>query len=157
MHKPLVLALALAAAAAVGCVRFNRDPVTGRVDTDVESPLKKGEDWNARLTGKDAFPGVFATARAAVLENETTVTISLTGGTAGASHPWHVHTGTCASGGPIVGEPSAYPPLAVGSEGRAEASSRIGVRLNEASSYHVNVHRSPSDMGTIVACGNLED
>src|SRR5215218_8687918 len=130
--------LLVIACLSLGCVRFHRDPVTGKVDTDVESPLKKGEDWDARLTGQAAFPSVSATARAAVLNNETNVTISLTGGTAGASHPWHVHSGSCASGGPIVGDPAAYPPLSVGSVGRAEASARIGVKLNEATPYHVN-------------------
>ncbi|HKG95172.1 MAG TPA: hypothetical protein VKA84_24860 [Gemmatimonadaceae bacterium] len=154
MRTGLVLVLACLS---LGCVRFHRDPVTGRVDTDVESPLKKGEDWSASLTGKAAFPSVFATARAAVLGNETNVTITLTGGTAGASYPWYVHQGTCASGGPIVGDQSAYPALTIGSQGRAEATARLSVKLNEASSYHVAVHASPSDMGTIVACGNLED
>ena len=154
MRAGLILLLACLTA---GCVRFHRDPVTGKVDTDVESPLKKGEDWNARLAGKDAFPGVSATARAAVLNDETNVTITMTGGSAGTSYPWHVHTGTCATGGPIVGDAAAYPPISIGSEGRGEASARVPVKLNEATKYHVNIHRSFSDMGTIVACGNLED
>jgi hypothetical protein len=100
---------------------------------------------------------------AAALENtgegdNTLVTVVLTGLPAGGPYPWHVHEGTCETGGPIVGDPAVYPPLTVGTDGRAEANTRlINLRLSEARKYHVNVHRSPSDLATIIACGELDD
>jgi hypothetical protein len=46
----------------------------------------------------------------------------------------------------------------VGADGRAEASARLlDLKLNEAKKYHVNVHRSPNDLPTIIACGDLDD
>ena len=39
------LAVAFAALLAGACVRTRTDPVTGKIDVDVESPTKKGEDW----------------------------------------------------------------------------------------------------------------
>ena len=42
-HAPTV-AVALAALFSAACVRTRTDPVTGKVDVDVESPTKRGED-----------------------------------------------------------------------------------------------------------------
>jgi hypothetical protein len=82
----------------------------------------------------------------------------LTGLPPGGPYPWHVHDGTCETGGPIVGDATAYAPLMVGADGRAEATARLlGLKLNEAKKYHINVHRSPTDLATIIACGELDD
>ena len=83
--------------------------------------------------------------------------ISITGAAAGAQHPWHVHTGTCSNSGPIVGSVSNYPLLTVGTDGRASANATISTALSEGTSYIVNVHRSTSDLGTIIGCGELKN
>ncbi|HJU90751.1 MAG TPA: hypothetical protein VJ672_15280 [Gemmatimonadaceae bacterium] len=140
----------------VACARVQSDPTTGRTDIDVESPAKKGEDWNARLTGQTGS-SITGTSQALVADEKTSVTISISGATAGASLPWHVHDGDCGSGGAVVGPASAYAPLQVGSAGTATGNAELALKLNEASEYHVNVHASASDMATIVACGNLDD
>ncbi len=139
------------------CVRTAVDPVTGRMDVDVESPAKRGEEWKAELTGQNAYSGVSASAVARVIAGTTTTTLNVRGGMPGARHPWHIHSGTCATGGPIVGEPASYPPIVIGSEGTATQSAQVQVQLNEAQRYHVNIHLSPTEMGTIVACGDLDD
>lgn len=68
------------------------------------------------------------------------------------------YLGNCGdSSPPIVGPPSAYPPLRAGSGGTARAEAHVPVELNEARRYIVNVHASPTNLGTIIACGALED
>ena len=151
------LAILLAACVAASCVRARTDPATGKVDVDVENPLKKGEVWNAKLAGQGNYTGVSGTAQATSINGQMTATIGVTGATPGATLPWHVHEGKCGSGGAIVGDPGAYTPLTVGNDGAAQGNAQVGVTLNEAKEYHVNVHASPSDMATIVACGELDD
>jgi len=82
-------------------------------------------------------------------------TVSITGATASSTHPWHVHSGRCGDNGPIVGPANAYPPLQVDANGAATANATIPVAMPSAPLY-VNVHLSPTQMGTIVACGNLQ-
>jgi hypothetical protein len=155
------LALVLAACVvtgSAGCVRVHRDPATGNADVDVENPLKSGENWKANITGRGQWTGASGTATARVEGDNTLATLVLSGLPQGGPYPWHVHDGTCETGGPIVGDANAYPPLMVGADGRAEANARLlNLKLNEAKKYHVNVHRSPSDLATIIACGELDD
>jgi hypothetical protein len=155
------LALVLAAcvvAGSAGCVRVHRDPATGNADVDVESPLKTGEGWKGTVTGRGSWTGASGTATAKVEGDNTLATLVLTGLPQGGPYPWHIHDGTCETGGPIVGDATAYPPLTVGADGRAEANARLfNLKLNEAKKYHVNVHRSSTDLATIIACGPLDD
>lgn len=148
----------VAAFLACACTpRINTDPVTGDVDLDMEPVTQQGQVWNANLTGQGSFAGVSGTAQATVLSGRTNVTIALQGATVGAAHPWHVHEGSCGSAGAIVGSSSTFPPLQVGSEGQAQSAMQLPLALNEARGYYVDVHASSSDMGTIIACGVLDD
>lgn len=118
-------------------------------------------DWSAQLSARpgSAVQGS-STLRSVGLEGgagTSTASASIGGALPGARHPWHVHAGTCASGGPIVGDPAAYPVLEVGADGRASATASVAVGLDDDAAYFVNVHRSPSDLATIVACGDLRD
>lgn len=151
------LSLVLVAAVAVGCVRTSRNPSTGKMDVDIESPTKKGEDWKTDLRSAGNYTGIGGTSRAQVADGRTNATITVTGLQPGAVHPWHVHEGNCGSGGRIVGNPSDYTPLTVGTDGTARGSALVMVRLEEARGYHVNVHLSPNQMETVIACGNLDD
>lgn len=151
------LALIATTCIAAACVHVTTDPVTGRRDVDIEQPGKKGEDWTASLTGQGTYGSVTGTLTAAVLSGTTTATLTVNGATPGASHPWHIHNGTCETGGGIVGDPGAYPPIVIGDQGTGRASVQLQLQLNEAQRYHVNVHASASDMATIVACGDLSN
>ena len=43
-------------------------------------------------------------------------------------------------------------------DGRASAEASLtGIELNEAKRYYVNVHASPTDLATIIACGPIDD
>lgn len=151
-----VVLVLLVAGLVTGCIRTSTDPVTGAVDLDVESPTKQGEDWKARLESA-SYPGIAGEALARVYNGQTEVTVVLTGAPTSIAYPWHVHEGTCGSGGGIVGDPAAYGLLRAGSDGRASGNAKLAGTLDEAKRYHVNVHASPSAMGTIIACGNLSD
>ena len=152
-----LLPVLLVAVIASGCVRTSTNPSTGKMDVDVESPMKKGEDWKTDMRSTMSGTPIVGSSTAMVAEGKTTVMIKLMGMQAGTTHPWHVHMGKCASGGPIVGSMSDYTPLTVGNDGTAQGSATLSVRLEESSNYHVNVHQSASNMETIIACGNLDD
>jgi hypothetical protein len=105
--------------------------------------------------GRQGFEGVRMAVRVNTVPGSTGAAIGIGGAASGATHPWHIHRGTCASGGPIVGDPAAYPALQVGANGNATASATIRVGLEAGQSYHVNVHQSPQNLGTIVGCTDL--
>lgn len=147
----------MAAFVALACARVQTEPATGEVDLDVENPAQRGEDWTGSLTGQGPGANITGTFQAMVLDGRTQVSVSLNGAVPNSAHPWHVHEGACNSGGTIVGDSTAYPVLQVGSTGTAAANVDLGLELNEASDYYVDVHASSSDMQTLVACGDLDD
>ena len=113
-------------------------------------------DYSATLSAQNNS-GVTGTASAHSAVAATHVEITIRGSTAGMFHPWHVHHGTCGSGGGIVGAAGAYPALQTNANGGASAAAQLGLALNDDARYHVNVHRSSSEMGVIIACGNLDN
>ena len=136
--------LCLALGVLAGCIpRFNPSPEAGGAQV-----------WNATITSTRGS-GIAGTARAVVRPAETRVTVNIIGAEPRTAHPWHIHMGTCDSGGAVVGSGGAYPPLLVGTTGAAQASTTVGVALNGGQNYHINVHASATEMTTIVACGDL--
>lgn len=153
-----IATLFLLAATAAAChSRVETNPSTGSVDVDARVDKKAGEDWTGDVRGIAGWSAIRGRANGRELAGELTVNFSVEGLPAGGSHPWHVHEGKCSSGGPIVGPASAYPVLRPGADGRASATASMRVSLNEARDYHVNVHLSPGQMGTIIACGDFDD
>ena len=99
---------------------------------------------------------VHGTATAHSMNGSQTVNLQISGGTSGATYPWHIHTGSCSDGmTPIVGDPALYTALGTSGDGTASLMATIPITLSDNQRYHVNVHASPTDMGTIVACGDL--
>lgn len=81
----------------------------------------------------------------------TAVVISLDGTSAGNTHPAHFHSGDCGSGGGIV-----VPLTSV------DGSTGMSITLTDEpyddileSDLYLNIHRSPDDIATIVACGEV--
>jgi copper chaperone CopZ len=85
----------------------------------------------------------------------TSASVTLANGTPGATYPWHVHVGTCATGGGIFGSPSAYKPITIKKDGTGMSTAKLSMAIPDSGSYHVNIHHSSSDMKTIVSCGDL--
>ncbi len=126
----------------VGCHGQARDtrPVAGSWFADVRAMGEHGHSGFAVVT---LLP-----------DGGTRANLTLSGGSAGGVHPWHIHEGTCSSGGPIVGDPSAYPVLQPDAGGNASATVALDVGLSTDADYHVNIHQSPDD-DTVVGCGDL--
>ena len=151
------IALVLAATLSAACVRTRTDPVTGRVDVDLESPTKRGEEWNAKMTGQGASAAASASARAAVINGQSTITVRVSGLAPGAMHAWRVYEGKCGSTGPLVGSTGLYPTITVSDQGIGEGVARIGMQLDEAKFYQVRIFASANDTETIAVCGDLSD
>lgn len=83
----------------------------------------------------------------------TTAQLWLSNDQAGSTRPWRLHKGTCGNDGGVVGEASAYSPVAVGANGKGAAKATLPAPLAADGSYFVAVHASQSNMKTIVACG----
>lgn len=88
-------------------------------------------------------------------DRQVRATVTLRGGLAGGSYPWHVHVGSCDSQGAILGDPDEYPPLVPGADGKGNVTATFDATIDPGASYHVNVHRSEAEMGTVIACGDL--
>jgi hypothetical protein len=105
--------------------------------------------WRALLepVGNSTVRGG-ATAEA-VAEGSTHFIISIRNGTPNTTLNWHMHTGTCASPGGVVG--SGYPSLQVGAGGIAQAAVTLSVPAPSTGSHIIQVHAG----GAIVACGEF--
>lgn len=154
-----IATIAVALLLTAGCtktVKVETDPKTGRTDVDVQTP-GVAQGWKGTLAAVGAS-GVTGTASGTTANDMSNVTVNISGAKAGDTLPWHVHDGTCAqAGAPIVGDAAAYPALVVGANGTATASATINVKLNEAKNYIINIHASPTNLATIVACGDFND
>ena len=118
-----------------------------------------GGHWQATLSAPAGATGTARVTGTAMVmsagSNQTTANVTIEGATAGGTHPWHVHRGTCGSDKGIVGPPSAYTPIRVGQDGSGTASVTLPVAAPTSGDYMVNVHKSATEMGVIVACGPL--
>jgi hypothetical protein len=126
-------------------------------DDDDDEPQNL-QEWSTNLVGQGISPDVSgqSTVRQELDEDGFTARISIEDDQSGTRRPWHVHFGTCATGGDIVGDPASYPVLNIAGNGRANATATVeGVRLITGEPYHVNVHLSPDELDTIIACGDL--
>jgi hypothetical protein len=78
------------------------------------------------------------------------ITVKLTGEPSTASEPSHVHFGRC----PLI---KAIPAYNVGPilDGKAESVVDLSWAEINSGKYALNVHKSASDMGTYMSCGNI--
>jgi hypothetical protein len=131
-----------------------------RVEIDPEGELVATR-WNAVLATPTALAGAmqvrgrgwWGEQRGEPTRSQAHVEV--TNAVPGGDHPWHVHQGQCGSNGPIVGPATAYRSLEVDNDGKASATADLPIAMPRTGQYHVNVHASVNNMGTIIACGNL--
>ncbi len=150
----------LALAAAAGCA-----PTYTTAGTSGETPAPSASS-SADMAGMVHYSANLAAMNGSTVHGtamvhsmnagQETVEVQISGGTPGATYPWHIHTGSCSDGmTPIVGNGSLYTALGTSGDGTAAVTTTIPITLDQTQRYHVNVHASPTDMGTIVACGDL--
>lgn len=113
-------------------------------------------DWTAAATASPGFAGAGANATARSTAGGTSVNVAFreASGMSGTVRPWHVHYGSCGNDQGIVGDANAYPMLRP-TNGTATVSATIAMPLDPGGSYFVNIHKSPAEMQTVVACGAL--
>lgn len=80
--------------------------------------------------------------------------IQLSGARPGSEITWHIHLGSCADRGMILGLEGAYPALKVGADGKARGGVTVAGALPAQGEYSITVHKSNSEM-TPLACGSL--
>lgn len=158
------LAFALTAIAGFGVIGcddepdlddINVPPVLPEGVTDVQPVAPAVLEWNAVLADTDATTNITGVAHVSEADGAGSfhATISISD-SSNCDRPWHIHFGTCASGGDIVGDPASYTTLTA-TNGSASADVVVAASLDPSQSYHVNVHYSDSQLGRIVACGDL--
>jgi len=108
----------------------------------------------APLPGGGTISGT-ADVQWTVGDAQFTASAQITGDVVGAVRPWHVHFGSCATGGDIVGPAGSYTPMTVGGDGAAASTALVDFELDASAPYHVNVHESQTALTTLIACGNL--
>lgn len=94
--------------------------------------------------------GELGTATLKDTEGKVMVALNLTGAPKGVAQPAHIHEGSC----PGVG--AVKYPLTSASDGRSETTLNISLeKLLSQLPLAVNVHKSASQAGVYIACGNL--
>jgi hypothetical protein len=120
---------------------------SGPVTFSWHGPLEAAPGWE-QLSGEGALSWTEGNAEfqaAAVVLNDEP----------GAERPWHVHHGTCDTGGSIVGAAEAYPPVVVEADGEGVALATVPGTLDRAASYHINIHASADQLETVIGCVRL--
>lgn len=119
-----------------------------------------GERWNAILATPSGLVGAVQIKGTGYLARSedggsSKAVIHTSNATQGGIHPWQVRTGHCGEEGAVVGDPSAYPNLEVGKDGTAQTSANLSLPFPTSGQYSLVVFAAPTNMGTIIACGNL--
>jgi hypothetical protein len=144
-------AVLMAGVALLGCDDDDDD------DDDIgDDGVIDQRQMSTTVVGLSGFPQISGTSTVTWIPNdqEFTATATITNDVQGMVRPWHVHFGTCATGGAIVGSDAQYPRLTVGANGTATATVTIRYELGNVP-YHINFHKSEAEFDTIIACGDL--
>jgi len=112
--------------------------------------------WSGMVMGKDDSKIHGTATMKEGKDNTTEVMVTLTGDTPSTTRPWHIHVGSCTKSGAPLGGGKPYTPMVGDAKGAAESKATLALPLPDSGSYYVNVHESSTNMGKIVACGDLK-
>ena len=130
-----------------------------RTDTSTMPVGFMGPVWNGNLSATSALPSSRISGDALMIGNsshtQTRIQLDVRHAQPGSELPWHLHRGTCGNDQGIVGDPAKYQALKVGADGIVSGVAIVDVPLPDAGQYMVNVHASPAEMKTVIACGEL--
>jgi hypothetical protein len=134
-------------------------PPSGGGGSGGEIPPTNVFQWRADLTTNDpSLWMLIGTGNVRMNNGEQafTASVDIRNDDPGVVRPWHVHLGTCDTGGPIVGTDAAYPRLSTGLDGTSAVAVTIrGIALDPNVAYHINIHESELYFTTLIACGDL--
>jgi hypothetical protein len=156
MHRHNVRFVAAVATitATAACSLFQK-PATQIQPQDV--PVN--ERWNATLATPSGLQGAVQLRGTGYLARDpkgSKAVIHVSNATPGGEHPWSVRAGLCGNAdNPVFGDPSAYPNLKVDKDGTAQTSATLSAPFPTSGDYSLEVRASPTNVGTIIACGNL--
>ncbi len=157
MHRQNVFATAAVAAivATAACNPFHKTPNEIQVHD-----IPVGERWNASLATPSGLAGAVQIQGSGYVARDPSgsskAVIHISNATAGGVHPWSVRIGLCGdANNPVFGDLSAYPNLKVDKDGTAQGGALLSVPFPTSGSYSLEVRASPTNMGTVIACGNL--
>lgn len=118
------------------------------------------KEWKATLTPKNGSTVEGSAKVEAKGADSTKMEIKIKGGAAKTDYAWHMHSGSCAADGPVVGDKAAYPQLMTDSSGTASVEARLAVRPPASGEYSIHVHGMVADTmkpAPTVACGDLKE
>ena len=131
---PLTAGLLLMGSAAAAAAQSSTGPVTIQI-----SPQNgTSESGTATLTDNG--------------DGTTSVKLAISGEPAGVSQPTHIHTGH--GGQPDFVAKPKYP-LTSTLTGSSTTTVKVALSTLLASPYAINLHKSPTQAGVYVACGNI--
>jgi hypothetical protein len=120
------------------------------------SALVLATSWKGKVTGRGDSK---ITGDAAITPSAdgtgAEVNVMIMGDTPGATRPWHIHIGSCAAPGGVLGGGRSYTPITIDGSGHGMSKATLPVAVPDSGSYYVNIHESAGNMGSIVACGDL--
>jgi len=156
MHRYNVLTMAAIAAllATAACSPFQKSSNEIKLQD-----IPVGERWNANLSTPAGLTGVVQIHGTGYLARDASgsskAVIHISNATSGGVHPWSVRVGRCGTDSPVFGDLSAYPDLRVDDDGAAQGGALHSVPFPTSGNYSIEVRASPTNMGTVIACGNL--
>ena len=89
----------------------------------------------------------------------TMMSVKIKNAAAATTYAWHMHSGNCAAGGPVVGTASDYPQLTTDSTGMGRSEATMKVAPPSTGPHSIHVHAPSTDAakpGLEVACGDLK-
>ncbi len=156
MHRHIVFSTAAVAAlvATAACNPFHKTSNEIKVQD-----IPVGERWNATLATPSSLTGAVQIHGTGYIARDPSgsskAVIHISNATAGGVHPWTVRVGHCGTDNPVFGDLSAYPNLRIDKDGTAQGGALLSVPFPTTGTYSLEVRASPTNMGTVIACGNL--
>jgi hypothetical protein len=153
-HKVFSMAAIATVVATAACNPFHKS------STEIKpQDIPVGERWNATLATPSGLAGAVQVRGSGYLARDPSgsakAVIHVSNATPGGLHPWSVRVGLCGTDNPVLGDLAAYPNLKVDKDGTAQESALLSVPFPTSGSYSLEVRASPTNMGTVIACGNL--
>ena len=122
----------------------------------LDAVVDETREWRGTLDAT-AEGDIRAAATANSTPAGTAVAVSIADAPTGGTHAWHVHRGTCANPGEVVGDPQAYPALRPDAGGSANARAVLTRRpLMRGQDYIVGIHQGATVDTPVIACVNLQ-